>query len=76
MGTWNNYNVTIHIDGEEAAREEGACLPGGVQKRLYIGWRPMNWHGHCAWHDLRLHDSPLPLKRVREIHAEGVAALR
>jgi len=76
VGTWNNYNVTIHIDGEEVARQEEHCLPGGIQKRLYIGWRPMNWYGYCAWHDLRLHDSPLPPKRVRNIYNEGADALR
>ena len=76
VGTWNNYNVTIHLDGEEVARQEEHCLPGGSQKRLYLGWRPMNWYGHCAWHDLRLHDAPLPPARVREIHAEGAAALK
>jgi len=76
VGTWNNYNVTIHIDGEEVARQEEHCLPGGAQKRLYIGWRPMNWYGYCAWHDLRLHDSPLPPKRVRHIYNEGADELR
>jgi hypothetical protein len=75
VGTWNNYNVTIHLDGEEVARNEGHCLPGGAQKRLFVGWRPMNWYGYCAWHDLRLHGSPLPPSRVKEIWAEGVSAL-
>jgi hypothetical protein len=75
VGTWNNYNVTIHLDGKEVARNEEHCLPGGTQKRLFVGWRPMNWFGYCAWHDLRLHNSPLPPSRVKEIYAEGAAAL-
>ena len=75
VGTWNNYNVTIHLDGEEVARQEEYCLPGGAQKRLYIGWRPMNWYGYCAWHDLRLHNSPLPPKRVKQIYSEGAREL-
>ena len=70
VGTWNNYSVTIHLDGEEAARNEEYCLPGGAQKRLFVGWRPLNWYGYCAWHDLRLHDSPLPPSRVQELYAE------
>ena len=76
VGTWNNYSVTLHLDGEEVARQEEHCLPGGAQQRLYVGWRPMNWYGHCAWHDLRVHDSPLPPRRVREVYAEGAAALQ
>lgn len=75
-GTWNNYSVTIYINGEEVARQEEHCLPGGSQKRLYVGWRPMNWYGYCVWHDLRLHDSPLSPKRVRQIYAEGADKMR
>jgi hypothetical protein len=76
VGTWNNYNVTIHVDGQEVARHEEHCLPGGTQKRLYIGWRPMNWYGYCTWHDVRLHDSPLPARRVKGMFVEGATLLR
>ena len=75
VGTSNNYNVTLHIDSQQVARQEEHCLPDGGPKRIHIGWRPMNWYGYCAWHDLRIHDSPLSPKRVQQMYREDAYKL-
>ena len=70
---WNRHSLTMYVDGRQLARDETFSLPGGGQRTIHLGWRPGNWYGQAAYHNLRLFRTALPPHRAKWLYENEAA---